>query len=581
MALVFSLIVMIAFFLMFFMIYRTSESVLESNIESSTLDSMSQYASFVSSTMTQIDDLAGTVLDSDFTRQWSVTQSNPKLTSSDKVLSDRVLSQNLTYFANNYPMISAISVYRESGLLVGENDHIVLHSSLRDEPWYAAYRYKDIHWIPIFDAKNKPYQSGNLLSFIVPLGTFEPSTAHGLIKLDVDASVFEKPLKTIRLGSTANTFLLDDTGHSMLSVLPHSSALQQKVDSIVNGQSNEGIDGISFEGKRSELIYKRLSSNGWIVLSIIPYAAMFGKLTSLKYTILFITAAVLLLTIGAAVVLSVGITKPLSKLVNAMRYLKEGEFSSVERQLNVDNPNRDEIHFVMNSFVQMSRDLQQRIRNEIELTALRKRAEYRALIMQINPHFLFNTLEVLSSLAMQKRTDEVVDSIASLGKMLRFSLNTHDERIAVQEELKYIHEYVSLLRIRFRDRLCISVDSECDLENVKVIKFLLQPLIENAVKYSLKAREIAHVKVRIWLRNGCLFVSVKDNGDGFDPHLVDELYKMLSSEQVTNVLQSGTHIGLRNVLARCYLYYGREFTLNIDSKRELGTYITLSFQNKY
>lgn len=581
MALVFSLIVMIAFFLMFFMIYRTSESVLESNIESSTLDSMSQYASFVSSTMTQIDDLAGTVLDSDFTRQWSVTQSNPKLTSSDKVLSDRVLSQNLTYFANNYPMISAISVYRESGLLVGENDHIVLHSSLRDEPWYAAYRYKDIHWIPIFDAKNKPYQSGNLLSFIVPLGTFEPSTAHGLIKLDVDASVFEKPLKTIRLGSTANTFLLDDTGHSMLSVLPHSSALQQKVDSIVNGQSNEGIDGISFEGKRSELIYKRLSSNGWIVLSIIPYAAMFGKLTSLKYTILFITAAVLLLTIGAAVVLSVGITKPLSKLVNAMRYLKEGEFSSVERQLNVDNPNRDEIHFVMNSFVQMSRDLQQRIRNEIELTALRKRAEYRALIMQINPHFLFNTLEVLSSLAMQKRTDEVVDSIASLGKMLRFSLNTHDERIAVQEELKYIHEYVSLLRIRFRDRLCISVDSECDLENVKVIKFLLQPLIENAVKYSLKAREIAHVKVRIWLRNGCLFVSVKDNGDGFDPHLVDELYKMLSSEQVTNVLQSGTHIGLRNVLARCYLYYGRKFTLNIDSKRELGTYITLSFQNKY
>lgn len=198
--------------------------------------------------------------------------------------------------------------------------------------------------------------------------------------------------------------------------------------------------------------------------------------------------------------------------------------------------------------------------------------------MQMNPHFLFNTLELMSSLAIQQRTKDTVTVIDSLGKMLRFSLRISEDLIPLREELRYVRYYMSILEIRFGPGLDLQLEEEGTLDDLEIVKFLLQPLIENAVKYSFIHQ--AHAKVRIIVRQDGerLVLSVADNGIGMDPELLRQQHHQDMRQQLEQLLQSRTHqIGLRNVLARCWLYYGDLFSFRIDSDQDKrGTSIELS-----
>jgi two-component system sensor histidine kinase YesM len=220
--------------------------------------------------------------------------------------------------------------------------------------------------------------------------------------------------------------------------------------------------------------------------------------------------------------------------------------------------------------------LRQHIKTEFELKLLRQQAEYKALLMQINPHFLFNTLELLSSLAMQRRTDDTVKVIESLGKMLRFSLKISDDLIPLGEEMKVLRHYLFILQIRFKERLVISAQEEGEMDTRQIVKFILQPLVENAVKYSFLHQVVAEVTIRIRSEKDRVLLSVTDNGPGMSAELVQQLYEEAAAAHFDQLLKSRSgQIGLRNVLARCQLYYGSLFTFTIDSQVNQGTRIEL------
>jgi two-component system sensor histidine kinase YesM len=228
------------------------------------------------------------------------------------------------------------------------------------------------------------------------------------------------------------------------------------------------------------------------------------------------------------------------------------------------------------TFRNMVGQLRRHIKTEFELKLLRQQAEYKALLMQINPHFLFNTLELMSSLAMQKRTEDTVGVIESLGKMLRFSLRISDDVIRLTEELSYVQDYLSILEVRFGDKLHVSLKMDEGLERVMIIKFILQPLIENAVKYSFRQSPKARVHIKVKRESNQLRLSVGDNGTGMPSELALKLKNQSANAQLDQVLTSRSReIGLGNVLARCKLYYGGLFDLHIESVPREGTVIDL------
>lgn len=219
-------------------------------------------------------------------------------------------------------------------------------------------------------------------------------------------------------------------------------------------------------------------------------------------------------------------------------------------------------------------NLQQLIHKQYELIVQRKDAEYKALLLQINPHFLYNTLGVISALSAQKKHEEVMDVTESLGLMLRYSLKLDSNLASLSEELLYIRRYANIIRSYYGDAIDIAIREERGLEGIQVIKFILQPLVENAVKFSQNLGRIAEVRVDASADGDSVKLAVADNGLGMRQELVEQLMEedRPDRDMLHNV---GTEIGLRNVLARCRLYYGDSFRFQITSAENRGTTVTL------
>ncbi|SED07697.1 sensor histidine kinase [Paenibacillus sp. GP183] len=580
MILVFSALMIFSFGLMSWVIFNESRSIIRSYIESSALEKMDEYGSFIQTALLQVYDLSSHVYNSDVTKTWDAAQSNPSLTEGEKILADIKLSQLLTQTSNSYSGVSSVAIYRKEGLRIGSENQIVQDGIFLQSPWYQNYRSRGNRWASSHEEQmDKRYESSRqVISLLMPIGTFDHRLSESVLKVNLDSNFLLEPLNRIHVGETGSIFLLNQDG---IPVLPQNDAKLQSeagpiLETIRTNDSTQGVIYMNHLKGREILVYKKLSVNNWMLASIVSEADLYTNLINLRTTIVIFTLILLILAILIATWLSHGITRPLSRLASAMRYVQKGEFANAENRIPAVPRVRNEIGFVTSAFRNMVQQLKQHIKNEFELKLLRQQAEYKALLMQINPHFLFNTLELISSLALQSRTRDVLSVVDSLSDMMRFSMKINHDLVRLRDELSCLSDYLSILQIRFGEQLVISSKEQGDLERLEIVKFILQPLVENAVKYSLAHRDIAEVTIRTSREAEILRIHVQDNGIGMPPEVVQKLQAEYKSHQFDQVLNAEyRQIGLRNVLARCSLYYGNRFSFVVHSEIDRGTMIEL------
>jgi two-component system sensor histidine kinase YesM len=578
---IFVLLLVVSFGTMSFFLFDQSRSIIRTYIESSALEKMDEYASFIDMATTHIYDLASIVFNSDAVKEWDNALSDRSLTEGDKMLADIRLSQFLTKATNSYSTVSTVTLYRQEGLWVSTDNQVVADRSFLTQAWYQDFLRFGNHWVPahqdpVETSRSERYQ---VVSLLMPIGTFEPSLSRIVMKVNISSDFFLEPLNRIHLGDNGTIFLLDQNGRPMLSQSQYDSN-PEEVRMVEEIRANPQPQGVVYlkngQGGTEIMVYKKLKKNNWLLVGFVPEKDLFAKLINLRASIIIVTTLLLICAILAATWLSYGITKPLSMLASAMRSVQKGDFASAEQRIPPEHRVRNEVGFVTSTFRNMVSRLRQLIKTEFELKLLRQQAEYKALLMQINPHFLFNTLELLSSLAMQRRTEDAVKVIESLGKMLRFSLKISDDLVPLAEELNYLRHYISILQIRFGERLIVSMEEEGDLGRLEIVKFILQPLVENAVKYSFLQQAVAKVSIRVRRDEGRLHLTVADNGPGMPDDMVQGLYAESRALQLDQILfSSSRQIGLRNVLARGRLYYGALFDFAIESAPGQGTAIRL------
>ncbi|MEJ8302717.1 sensor histidine kinase [Saccharibacillus sacchari] len=569
----FVILLVLSFSTLAILLFNEARSVIRSYIESSALEKMDEYGSYVDMVQTQIYDLASLVFNSDTTEKWDAAVSNPEIGSGEKMLAHLQMSQFLTRAANSYSSVSSVSIYRQEGLWVGSGSGSPVESGdfFKQEDWYVRFFAEGKHWVAAHRDQAELEQNNMhpVVSMLMPIGNFEPSRSRSVMKINIDADYFTQPLDRIHLGEKGTIYLLDENGQPLLepSSFEIGAADRENIRKIRSGSAKQGVLYVSDEQSRTSIIvYKKLAMTDWILIGKVSEADLYANLFKLRVSIVVAASVLLLTSVIVASLLSYSITKPLSKLVSAMNDIKRGDFEKAQRKIPPALPVHSEIGYVTFTFGEMTRQLNEHIKTEFELKLLRQQAEYKALLLQINPHFLFNTLELLSSLAMQKRTDDTVSVIESLGKMLRFSLHIQDDLTTVREELKYVRDYVAILQIRFGDRLHIDLKQQPGLDELKMIKFILQPLIENAVKYSLPQRRKATVNIEVYREQRHIHLTVQDNGPGMSDGSVHRFLHAPSPARLEQILSSSSwHIGLGNVLARCRLYYGDSFTVHIYS----------------
>ena len=267
------------------------------------------------------------------------------------------------------------------------------------------------------------------------------------------------------------------------------------------------------------------------------------------------------------------IADPIKKLCN---YTKRSENDLLENNLKSNILEIDELSYNFNDKIIRIKELIENIKIEQKN---KKNTELWLLQAQINPHFLYNTLDTVVWMAEAGDSKKVVDMITALSSFLRIGLNKGKKFIQIREEIRHIESYLKIQKFRYDDILEYSIEIEDSLYDMRILKLLLQPLVENALYHGIKyKREGGSIRIRGYEKYNNIILEVIDNGVGMDENKLNKIKAVIENTSLENsdiIRTTGDSFGLYNVAERIRLYYGNEYGLDIDSKENIGTKVTI------
>ncbi|UJF31759.1 sensor histidine kinase [Paenibacillus hexagrammi] len=329
-------------------------------------------------------------------------------------------------------------------------------------------------------------------------------------------------------------------------------------------RSSEMSKEIKLDGVTYLFSYATSQLTGWTVVNMIPLNELYKNINHLAMTTFLTTASLLLIMIVFTVFFSRSIVKPVQKLIRLMRLVENGDFNK-----EITLPQEDEIGQLARTFNHMSGRIQHLI-NEISLEKItQKEMELQMLKSQINPHFLYNTLESIRMVAESRKAPDAADMAFSLGQLLRYSIGHISDLVSVREEIYHLEQYMLLQKVRFDDVFTISLDIREEMMDMGMLKIILQPLVENAIYHGISNRSSGGiVEVRGYSDGDNLIFEVCDNGQGMAEETAAALNRSFRDPKIR-----GTGIGLYNVNKRIQLFYGSKYGLEIISTLGVGTNI--------
>lgn len=316
----------------------------------------------------------------------------------------------------------------------------------------------------------------------------------------------------------------------------------------------------------------RSSDLGWTYLNMTPYDSMFRNISFVKDLVTIIFVLILLIGIALGVKLSRSITRPIEQLIKKMRKIEKGDLDNLEEQSlgEVPRTSQTEVEHLQRTFKMMIQRIRELINQNYAKQLVIRESELKALQAQINPHFLYNTLDSINWLAKVNRQTQISQMVEALGFLLRSSLSDGTSLITLKSELDIVHSYVTIQRIRFEERLDFQLEVPDEYLDALIPKMTLQPLLENAIHYALEPRiETCHIRIIVEEsaeRGGGLDIRVEDDGPGMAPEFLTEL-------RGGRIQTRGKGIGLSNIEERIKLTFGSEWGIRIDSEPNVRTAI--------
>lgn len=257
-----------------------------------------------------------------------------------------------------------------------------------------------------------------------------------------------------------------------------------------------------------------------------------------------------------------------------MHHVAQGEYDEVERI-----EGNDEIGELYTELEQMMQDIRLLMSNVVDeqvqkekLHTKQKEVEFKMLASQINPHFLYNTLETIRMKAVVNHQPEIVELVKMLAKTMRYNIQVTDRLVTLKEELQMVEYYLKIQEYRFGDRITseLTIDSDVDMK-ARILPLTLQPFVENAFVHGLEEKACdARLVIHVYKKKDDIFIEIRDNGKGMDYYELGHLRKIMKDEQGDD-----NHIGVRNVNQRIRLLFGGEYGVEVDSEKNVGTKVVI------
>lgn len=394
----------------------------------------------------------------------------------------------------------------------------------------------------------------------------------GYIVCDADVKAIQKIMQKYQLGD--NTFVwLQPAGDRAFALVgePGENYVDFYEWTMGNIQEN-GQAAEDMADPEKVFFHLPVKKYGLDAYAVMPQSVLKASQKILVRTLVMSVTALSVLMIILYTYITKRLTNPLANLMDTIGRIRGGDTN-----LRVNYQVQDEIGELGEEFNYMLDSIENLIGQQYQDKLLLNRAQYQALQAQINPHFLYNTLDTMSSIASIQNCDLVSDLCQSLSNMFRYSLDMKYPYATVSREIAHLKNYIFVMNVRMRQEIRYHFDIDDDALLYSVPKISIQPLVENAINHGLKnKRGEKNIYIKIWQTEGKLHVMVKDDGVGMDA----EKFNRLLKENDTGLVEEGDSIGLLNINARLKMIYGEEYGLFIESEPGRGSAVYLTVAAK-
>ena len=331
------------------------------------------------------------------------------------------------------------------------------------------------------------------------------------------------------------------------------------------GKTKESCFRLNYRGEKYLVTRTDMKTTGWTLVSMVPYKSVMAETMAISGVMILAVAITLIVTLLLLNRILTGVVKPLKKLE---KYMVQVNPDNMDQRMEILTD--DEIGHLSMKFNQMMDRIRNLKEQVIEEQEDKRKYELQALQAQINPHFLYNTLDSIIWMA-ETNDSNIVAMTEALAKLFRISLNKGNEEISLERELEHVKNYLIIQSMRYADKFTYEISAEPGVERCRTIKLILQPIVENCIYHGIKKkRGTGKITIRAYRREQNLIIEISYDGCG----MPEEICRKILSDEIESENISGSGIGVKNVNERIQLRFGKKYGLSYSSEEGVGTTVT-------
>lgn len=388
-----------------------------------------------------------------------------------------------------------------------------------------------------------------------------------IVKVDMNFSSIDQLCSQVVLGQRGYIYIIDAKGNIIYHPQQQLIYAGLKDENIMEALETEGSFIDDFKGEKRITTVQSIEYSGWKMVGISYVNEIVENRQNFNQLIIVILLFGIVFIAIASFFISYKISQPIKRLEHQMNRIERGDF-------NIDSlevKGEDEVKQLTKAFNIMILRIKNLMKQIVREQETIRKSELKALQAQINPHFLYNTLDSIIWMNENKNYDGVTDMVSALAKLFRISLSHGREIITIKDEVEHAKSYLVIQKIRYKNKFNYMIDVPEELENYMTVKLILQPIIENAIYHGInKIEDKGLITISVKREMNKILFMITDNGYGIDESLMESIL----TREVSGENSSG--VGLKNVDERIRLSYGDEYGISIKSEEDVGTSVTIS-----
>lgn len=488
------------------------------------------------------------------------------------------VKQKLQGFTTLYPEIAGIVLVNEKGDYISNEMYPRTEQNLTQEQWYLQAAQNS----GIFTVLGQPqdrnitthvqYKDDEIVSVARSVIDETSGKIQGVILIDLKLRTVAQAAKNVTLGKSGYVMVTDEKGRSVYK--PHKSLIDH-IPTQWFPTNESGTFNANTEGRDLLFMYQSSTFTGWRTVGVFPVKETIPEVRQIQFYVVSFVFVVCLFGLSASLWFSRSIAQPIFRLMSYMRRAESGDLRAGRW-----SDRRDEIGMLGASFNRMLAQIKQLISLNKLREKQKREADMRSLQEHIKPHFLYNTLDTIHWMAQKEGAEDVSSMVGALSRLFRIGLSKGNDFIPLKAELEHITSYLQIQQTRYRGRLQIELNISESLQELTVLKLLLQPLVENAIYHGIKGRRgPGKICVEATVEQGKLLLCVKDDGVGMSDERLKELERLLTepmeSLDTSGIANGSKSYGMLNVQARLRLSFGEEYGIKLESNEGQGTCVTI------